>query len=210
MTEGSTGVWASAAPAGRSMTRAASKHDRSEGPHPPRFSQPARSLRNSRSAPLGSAGEPEMGFEPMTYHLRGGCSATELLRRTRQDTNGPGRGRYECCHHPRSAGSPRWLATDPRRHDAPMASTGTDAVGPVHRVMVGTDRSETADESGGVGGLVRRAVRRRAPRRAGDRPGARRPTPSTGPPRRPGRTAPPTSCRSTRRSSRESAGTRTS
>jgi hypothetical protein len=28
-----------------------------------------------------------MGFEPMTYHLRGGCSATELLRRTRQDTN---------------------------------------------------------------------------------------------------------------------------
>ena len=28
--------------------------------------------------------EPEMGFEPMTYHLRGGCSATELLRRPRR------------------------------------------------------------------------------------------------------------------------------
>ena len=35
-------------------------------------------------------------------------------------------------------------AGDPRRHDARMASAQTDAVGPVRRVMVGTDRSETA------------------------------------------------------------------
>ena len=33
---------------------------------------------------------------------------------------------------------------DSRRHDARMASTQTDAVGPVARVMVGTDRSQTA------------------------------------------------------------------
>ena len=33
--------------------------------------------------------EPEGGFEPPTYHLRGGCSTPELLRRGRQDTGRP-------------------------------------------------------------------------------------------------------------------------
>src|SRR5262245_50178242 len=40
--------------------------------------------------------EPEGGFEPPTYHLRGGCSTPELLRRTRQDTGRPTRPLQRC------------------------------------------------------------------------------------------------------------------
>ena len=38
-------------------------------------------VRRKRASEEPTTREPEMGFEPMTYHLRGGCSATELLRR---------------------------------------------------------------------------------------------------------------------------------
>src|SRR3954453_3463269 len=41
-------------------------------------------------------GEPEGGFEPPTYHLRGGCSTPELLRRSRQDTEEPERLSQRC------------------------------------------------------------------------------------------------------------------
>src|SRR5262245_21313715 len=72
--------------------------------------------------------EPEGGFEPPTYHLRGGCSAPELLRRRDGESTNAGRaGRSIPCHH------------------APMAKAQDVAVmGPVARVMVGTDRSPTA------------------------------------------------------------------
>ena len=76
-----------------------------EVPEPPtRITAPAATARARRVAfiwrdsrklgsvaattPLTTMGpeEPEGGFEPPTYHLRGGCSTPELLRRGRQDT----------------------------------------------------------------------------------------------------------------------------
>src|SRR5688572_22138012 len=106
--EGSIGVWAVAAPAERTMRTGASTIARKalirrDSPNPlAPFATP-------RCGPRGLR-EPEMGFEPMTYHLRGGCSTTELLRRTKQDTTGPGRDGCGC-HHLVSTGLPRWLAS---------------------------------------------------------------------------------------------------
>ena len=89
-----------------------SKHDRSEGPHPPRFSQPARSLRNYTLESSWVRGEPEMGFEPMTYHLRGGCSTTELLRPTGQESQ-------------RAWSCPVRVLPSPRMHGAPPLAPRT-------------------------------------------------------------------------------------
>ena len=47
------------------------------GPHP------STSPRSHGARVVSVWTEPEMGFEPMTYHLRGGCSTPELLRRVR-------------------------------------------------------------------------------------------------------------------------------
>ncbi len=86
--------------------------------------------------------EPERGFEPRTYHLRGGCSTTELLRRRLPSLpNG-------CWHHGRCGG------LHGRRDGPPSAmmrimstNGGVHTEGPVRRVMVGTDRSQTAERA---------------------------------------------------------------
>src|SRR2546423_283373 len=83
--------------------------------------------------------EPEVGFEPTTYHLRGGCSTPELLRRSAESTDrgaGTTRGRQ---------GVPL-VATAIFVHHACVPSNDV-MNGPVRRVMVGTDRSETADRA---------------------------------------------------------------
>src|SRR4029077_4975919 len=43
--------------------------------------------RPDQERPAGRS-EPEGGFEPPTYHLRGGCSTPELLRRRSADSSG--------------------------------------------------------------------------------------------------------------------------
>ncbi len=86
--------------------------------------------------------EPERGFEPRTYHLRGGCSTTELLRRRLPSL-------------PNRVLAPTDVRKAPRSserasigHDARMSSNGdVRPSGPVKRVMVGTDRSITAERA---------------------------------------------------------------
>src|SRR5919204_1422398 len=72
VTVGSTEICANAAVAGRKSTRSA-----------PSVAALSHLMRRDARIPRppSATREPEMGFEPMTYHLRGGCSATELLRR---------------------------------------------------------------------------------------------------------------------------------
>ncbi len=163
-------------------------------------------LRRRRQPPRAT--EPEMGFEPLTYHLRGGCSAPELLRRTRQDTNGPGRD-----------GSGAAITSCPRA--PPLAASGRrrhDARHGVHRARPHRPRPP---RDGGHRPLRDRDAGRGWAASFAERFGAElhvvqvivpstRPARSTGPPRRPGRAAPPTSCRSTPRSSPASVGTPTS
>ncbi len=91
----------------------------------------------------GELREPEMGFEPMTYHLRGGCSTTELLRPGRHCTNGGWREER--------GWRPGGLAHRAARRTPPasvMMLAVTDTIeGPIRRVMVGTDRSQTAERA---------------------------------------------------------------
>ena len=120
-----------------------------EGPHRGGFSQQGHGFPAAAAAASLRGGgergrEPEMGFEPMTYHLRGGCSATELLRRMRP-------------LYQRAVGPPWWWHDRERAgssHSPPvlalqamMLAVSATIEGPVRRVMVGTDRSETASSA---------------------------------------------------------------
>ncbi len=93
--------------------------------------------------------EPERGFEPLTYHLRGGCSArlsySGALASVPNVGRAPARG---CCHEKRhgdciGVGSGRLC-----HHAGTMArGNGERATPAVGRVMVATDRSETAERA---------------------------------------------------------------
>ncbi len=86
--------------------------------------------------------EPERGFEPRTYHLRGGCSTTELLRRRLPSLPNRVLAPTDVRKAPRSSDTPSI------GHDARMSTNGDVRVsGPVKRVMVGTDRSVTAERA---------------------------------------------------------------
>ena len=86
--------------------------------------------------------EPERGVEPLTYALRVRCSATELLRRDGESTERPLRYRHS---DRRDVGT--IVISAGFRDD--VASMSTEVLGDVRRVMVGTDRSETAERAVG-------------------------------------------------------------
>src|SRR5919204_6535600 len=109
VTVGSTEICANAAVAGRKSTRSA-----------PSVAALSHLMRRDARIPRPPTAtrEPEMGFEPMTYHLRGGCFATGLLRRTEQDINDTVRPSDDGCVLDRSlparaSRASRAIASDP-------------------------------------------------------------------------------------------------
>src|SRR6187397_1191347 len=98
--------------------------------------------------------EPERGFEPRTYHLRGGCSTTELLRRRLPSL-------------PNRVLAPTDILEAPRSSDTP--SIGHDAAHELERRPAGERPGEARDgrhrsfgdgrARRGVGGRVRGSLR---------------------------------------------------
>ncbi len=117
-----------------------------------------------------------MGFEPTTYHLRGGCSAPELLRRLGESIKGvlPG-----VLPPPRSVGR-----THPGNDEGATLPNATDNYHDAHHESDNPGRDARSREpcdgrhrplrdggaGCGVGVFVRRALRRRAAHRAGGHP----------------------------------------